>query len=794
MKASKTLFRRFLVGLVILAIPAAFAAAQTKSDTPNNPFAGDAAAVATGRATFDGTCSACHGEGATGGRGPALNTGNFTHGSDDYDLFQTIRAGVPGTQMPSFSSLPADDVWRLVTYIKSLSRHAGDDARLTGDAHAGEAIFFGGGGCAACHEINGRGMDLASDLSAEGAKPAGAIRDGILHNQPVARGQIAPRFVDVILKDGRKVSGLVENEDGFSLHVEQRDGKYLMLDRATIASVTELGRAASPDIAAKLSPGDMENLVAFLAGHKERDLNETIKVTPAPVLPYARIANAGAEPQNWLTYWGDFRSHHFSELNQITPSNVAQLQARWVGPMLGENVLESTPLVVDGVMYVAGSPGDVAAFDARSGLPIWRFHRKQDIKNPYQINPFNKGLAVLDGRVFFGTLDNNLIALDAHNGRELWEKRINDTMDGFTITGAPLALKDKIIVGLSGGEMGVRGYLEAYDPATGKMLWRFYTVPGPGEPGNKTWSGDSWKYGGALTWLTGSYDAETNSLIWGTGNPGPDYNTEFRRGDNLYSDSVIALDADTGKLKWYYQFTPNDPHDWDSTEDMVLADQVIDGKPRKLVLHADRNGFFYVLDRTNGKLIYGKPFVRQTWNLGFDKNGRPIVDPKSVATATGQVVFPSAGTNFQAPSYDKDSGLFFVEYNDAQGFAISGPAVYERGKQFRGGGVGRPPQGGVSDQGVKAIDSKTGKTVWKFSTTRGSASAGVMGTRSGLVFAATAEGQFIALDAKTGRPLWNFRVGGPITASPISYAVDGQQFVAVSAGNMVYSFALPKQN
>jgi alcohol dehydrogenase (cytochrome c) len=462
--------------------------------------------------------------------------------------------------------------------------------------------------------------------------------------------------------------------------------------------------------------------------------------------------------------------------------------------MAGDTVMEATPVVVDGVMYMAGPPGDVAAFDARSGLQIWRFHRRQDVKNPYQINPFNKGVAVLDGRVFFGTLDNKLIALDAHNGRELWEETINDTMSGYTITGAPLALKDKLIVGMSGGEMGVRGYLEAYDPATGKKLWRFYTVPAPGEPGGDTWAGDSWKYGGGPTWLTGSYDPQTNSLIWGVGNPGPDFNPDLRKGDNLYTDSVLSLDADTGKLNWYYQFTPNDGHDWDSTEDMVLADQVIDGQPRKLVLHADRNGMFYVLDRTDGKFLWAKPFVRQTWNLGFDQNGRPIVDPKSVPTRTGQVVFPGSGTNFAAPSYDKDSGRFYLAFHDAQGFAISAPAVYERGKQYVGRGVGSPPVSIPPVQGIEAIDSHTGAIVWKVYTAQDSAAAGVLGTRGGLVFAATGEGEFVALDAGTGKILWSFRTGVPITASPISYAVDGRQFIAIAAGNMVYSFALPKGN
>jgi alcohol dehydrogenase (cytochrome c) len=769
--------------------------AQTRTEVTSNPFAGNSAAAAAGKAIFDGTCAACHSAGATGGRGPALNTGNFSRGGADGDLFQTIHGGLPGTQMPSFAGFSSDDIWKLVTYIKSLSASPGDNVRLAGDEHAGEVLFFGRGGCAGCHEVNAKGADLASDLSAEGRKAIGVIHDGILHNQASPRGQVVPRFVDVTMKDGGKISGMVKNEDSLTLHVETRDGAYRMLDRSRIASLDDHGRAASPGIAANLSPADIENLVAFLAAHKARDLDQTINHTPAPVASYARILNAKAEPQNWLTYWGDFNGHHFSELAQITPANVSSLQAIWSGPMLGENVMESTPLVVDGILYVTGSPGDVAAFDAKSGLPIWRFHRKQDIKNPYQINPSNRGVAILDGRVFFGTLDDNVIALDAHTGRELWEKRLADTMISYTITGAPLALNGKIIVGIATGEAGIRGWVDAYDPATGKQLWRFYTVPTPPDPAAKTWAGDSWKYGAAASWLTGSYDSESNTLILGGGNPVPDFNADLRKGDNLYSDCVIALDADTGKLKWYYQFTPNDPHDWDSTEDMVLADQVIDGKPRKLVLHADRNGFFYALDRTNGKFIFAKPFVRQTWNLGFDQNGRPRINPKSLATPQGQLLFPGAGTNFEAPSYDKDSGTFFLSFSDSQSMAISAPAVNEPGQEFLGRGVGAPPPDGpVSDQGVKALDSRTGEQLWKYSTTRSSSSSGVLGTRGGLVFAASAEGEFLALDAKTGKALWNFRTGVPITASPISYAVDGRQFVAVSAGNMVYSFALPAKN
>jgi PQQ-dependent dehydrogenase (methanol/ethanol family) len=345
---------------------------------------------------------------------------------------------------------------------------------------------------------------------------------------------------------------------------------------------------------------------------------------------------------------------------------------------------------------------------------------------------------------------------------------------------------------MSGGEMALRGFLDAYDPATGRLLWRFYTVPAPGEPGIETWAGDSWKYGAAATWLTGSYDPELNLLYWTTGNPAPSFNPDVRKGDNLYSDSVLALDPDTGKLVWHYQFTPNDSHDWDSAEDVVLADRTVDGRARKLLLHADRNGHFYVLDRTDGKFLFAKPFVHQSWNLGFDANGRPLVDPSSVATPGGQVTFPSiSSTNFQAPSYDRVSHMFYMAYNDSQGFTASGAAVIEKGKEYIALGTANAPPAPPPLQGVQEIDSTTGKIVWKFPLTRRSSSSGVLGTRGGLLFVASADGEFIALDMKSGQALWHFRTGARITASPISYAVDGRQFVAVSAGNLVYAFALP---
>lgn len=766
-------------------------AAQTPqpADIASNPFSNKPDAVSRGAMLFDRVCSGCHGPGAVGGRGPALANGVFEHGGSDNELFSTIQSGISGTQMPSFSTMPSDQIWLLVTYIKSLSSQQGGQGKNSGDARAGEEIFFGKGGCAACHEVDGRGADLASDLSVEGTKPVGATLNGVLHRFRRGRGPV-PHFADVQLDDGTSIHGLVRNEDAFEIQLESLDGHWSVFDKKDVQKIVPAGKAWPTDVETRMSSAEIQDLIAFLGQHRKRDLNETVKISPAPILPYSEIVHP--KPENWTTYWGDYAGTHFGNLSQITAANINTLQAKWMAPLPGTYTTESTPLVVNGVMYVAGGSGDVFAFDARTGLPMWAFHRKQDIKNPYQNNPNNKGIAILDGRIFVGTLDDLLIALDAHTGRELWETRTDDTLAGYQLTGAPLAIDGKIIMGMSGGELGVRGYIDAYDPATGKRLWRTYTIPGPGEKGNETWSGDSWKTGGAPTWLTGSYDVAQHLLIWGTGNPAPDYNAENRKGDNLYSDSVLAIDPDTGKIKWHYQFTPNDDHDWDSTEDYVLTDMTVGGKPHKVILHADRNGYFYVLDGTNGRLILARPFVRTNWNNGFDKSGRPIINRATIATRTGVTVFPAVGgTNFQAPTYDAKNGLFILEYVSSQGFAQSAPVTYEKGKQFLGRGVDSGPEPVPSDQGIEAIDAKTGDVVWKFPMVRVGLSSGLIGTAGGFVFAASAEGQLLALAEKTGQPLWHFRLNGPINSSPMTYMVDKRQFIAITAATHVLVFGLP---
>lgn len=782
--------------LLLLVAPAAWA----QGDSAKNPFTGNAAtaAAAAGKHVFDSTCTPCHGGAGVGTeRAPALDSGRFKHGGDDFEIFQTIQKGVPGTQMPSFSSFSADQLWQLVTYVKSLSQSAAGPGVVPANADAGrgQQLFFGAGQCASCHEINGKGSLLAADLSEIGKQSPARIKLGMEHATDFRRMFNGPntRYVDITLRDGTQLHGLIKNEDSLSIVLQTLAGEYRLLDRRRIRTLTNSTRALGPtDLAERFSADQLGDLLAFLAQQKQRA--PTPIDAPATGVTFTRLKEADKEPQNWLTYWGSYRSEHFSELKQINRTNVASLQARWAAPLPGDVPLESTPIVVDGVMYLAGAPGEVYAFDARSGLLIWRFHRQQQVVNPFQINPFNRGVAVLGQRVFVATLDNQLIALDARSGRVLWEKQIANTMEGYTMTGAPLTLGNEVIVGISGGEMGIRGFLDAYDARDGHQLWRFYTIPGPGEPGHETWPGDSWKTGSGGTWLTGSYDAQLNLLYWAVGNPGPDFDPEKRNGDNLYTSSVLALNPDTGKLVWYYQFSPHDTHDWDSNEDMILGEIPVEGQTRKVLMHADRNGFFYTLDRVTGKFISAVPFVRQNWNKGFDANGRPIVDPASLSTPQGHSIAPGVGgTNFQAPSYDTRRHVLFFNYLDAEGTATYQPAEYKSGQVFTGANFSkfRPPAR-QPEHGVMALDVLTGRKLWTFPVARLSLPAGVLATRGDVVFAATAEGNLLGLDARTGQPLWHFQSNRPILASPMSYSVDGAQFVAISAGNTVYSFALPE--
>ena len=781
--------------------------AQHTLESETNPMAGNAAAIAAGKRLYDGACQSCHGADAHGDRAPALATGVFRHGDADGVIFLNIRNGVNGTQMPAFSQFTSDQVWQLVSYIRSLAGTVVVNERVGGNAAAGKAVFEGKGQCLSCHQINGQGQPVGPDLSAAGNGSAQTLEAAILNpNQPAAAGgrgggrggmrRGPPTTLIVKTADGHEYRGVRKSEDSFSLQMVDTAGQLHLFDKAKVAEVRVETKSIMPDdFARRLTAPEIQDVVAYLKTLTGRETARSLTVAGPGGLTSERIANAQAEPQNWLSYWGDVQGKHFSSLNQIDTANVRRLQARWAMPLPGNGIVESVPLVVDGVMYTTGPPGQVFALDARTGRQIWRYQRTQKVVNPYESNRVNRGVAVLGNRVFFGTLDAALVALDARTGALLWEVQVADTMQGYSITSAPLVVKDKIVTGIAGGEYGIRGFIDAYDPATGKRLWRFNTIPGPGEFGHDTWDADSWKEGSGATWLTGNFDPDLNTLFWPVGNPGPDVNGDVRKGDNLFTCSVLALDPDTGQRKWHYQFTPNDTHDWDSTEDMVLVDRMYQGQNRKLILHADRNGVFYVLDRTNGKLLSATPYVRASWVDHWDQNGRPVTKPGWQATPEGSLVFPAlgGGSNFQAPSYSPQTGWIYVVYHDGGARYASGPAPYEAGKQFWGRGTGGGPPANTPEdsQGVAAIDPETGKTQWRYELTQGSLSAGVLATAGGVVFVASREGNFIALDARTGKALWHFQAGSDIPSSPMSYAVDGKQFVAVSTANMLFSFALP---
>ncbi len=803
--------------VVVLAMGAGVLFAQ-QSDTTRNPLGTSPAAIAAGRTLYDQTCLSCHAPAGQGDRGPALNTGAFAHGREDGDLFHSIREGVAGSQMPPFRGLSDEQVWQLVSYIRSLSSSTSvapaTPGVVRGNGAAGEALFFGKAACASCHQVNGRGGIVGPDLSTSARASADALRRKILN--PVApftgppavastgRGGIVgrPQVIVAKTKDGRQLRGVRRNEDTFSVQMLDASGTLHLLDKLQLTDFRVENASLMPgDYATRLSGVELDDLVAYLATLRSRDASTARSSADAGGVTFDRLVKADAEPQNWFMYWGNFQGTHYSGQKQITPANVGQLQTAWAFQMPGSSVLEATPIVVDGVMYTT-QPGEVVALDARSGRQIWRYSRPQKIRNPYEINPYNRGVSISGNRLFVGTLDAALVAIDARNGLPLWEVQVADTMLGYSLTSAPLIVKDKVLVGITGGEFGARGFLDAYDIATGKQLWRWYSVPGPGEFGHDTWLGDSWELGGSPMWLTGSYDPELNTVYWTVGNPGPQIDRSARGElDNLFSDSVVAIDPDTGQRKWHYQFTPNDGHDWDSAQDLLLVDRVWHGAMRKLLLHADRNGHFYVLDRTSGKFLSGTPFVYQNWNSGFDANGRPIQVPGSNSSREGSFfVYPTlgGGTNFQAPSYSPLTGWMYLEYAESGQQYVSTAVPFEAGRQYIGrtnlttGAATPKPGEPAPSSGIKALDPETGKTMWDFKTFQGSTTNGVLATAGNVLFGAIRDGNLVALDAKSGRHLWHMQTGGNLAASPMSYAVNGRQFVAIAAGNVVYALALPE--
>jgi len=540
-------------------------------------------------------------------------------------------------------------------------------------------------------------------------------------------------------------------------------------------------------------------IVTFLGSLRATPKSSAVAAGPAFTIAWPDLLGGLKNPQRWLTYSGDLGGQRHSPLTQITPANVADLTAQWTFQTGTPGKFEASPIVIDGVIYITGANNFAWAIDAKTGRQIWRYRRESPAGGPKVCcGTVNRGFAVLGGSLFMATLDAHLIALDIRDGSVLRDSELADYKEGYAATAAPLVVRDKVIVGVTGGEYGIRGSIQAFDAVTGKRAWQFFTIPAPGEPGGNTWQGDSWKTGGGPVWATGSYDAETNTAFFGVGNPGPDFDGSVREGDNLYSDSLLALDPETGHLKWYFQFTPHDEHDWDSSHTPVLADLRFGGQMRQVVMVANRNGFFYTLDRTSGKLLMAKPFVKVDWAKEIDADGRPVLAPGHSPTPQGTSTCPDlfGGTNFMPASFDPVLGLFFVSARErCQSFSTF-PEQYAAGQQYRRGGGSKLPQPEYG--AVRAIDPATGERRWEFKYDN-VGFPGVMSTASGLVFAGDADGNLHALDSRTGKDLWSHQLGWSadtyqsgtgILAGPTTFMVGGRQFVLIPSGTTLTAFAL----
>jgi len=530
--------------------------------------------------------------------------------------------------------------------------------------------------------------------------------------------------------------------------------------------------------------------MALLLAIRARERSSTSSTASGHPLTHDRLRAAERDSANWLTYSGQYSGQRFSRLAAINRANAGQLQIRWIYQLRTTDAVETTPLVVDGVMYLTRA-NDVIALDAETGRPYWTYSHPLPAELALCCGRQNRGVAMLDGRLFVATLDAKLVALDAATGMVLWTTVIADPRDGYSSTGAPLVVKDKVITGIAGGEFGIRGFIDAYDAATGARVWRFDTVPGPGAPGHETWAGDSWKSGGAPTWMTGTYDPSLNLLYWGVGNPGSDWNGSQRGGDNLYSDSVVALNPDDGTLRWHFQFTPHDEHDWDATQVPVLVDAIRDGRSRKLLYTANRNGFFYVLERETGAFLLAREFAKQTWAERIDERGRPVVNRGVAPSPEGVFVAPSANgaANWWPPAYSPATGLFYVTAYDGGATFFSGESPHVPGEMLLGGTIGEedPTPDGVS--AVRALDPLTGARRWEFRLKPKSMS-GLLATAGGLVFGGSIDGYVFALDAWSGADLWHRSVGGAVLAAPISYAVHDVQYLSIAAGDTIVTFSL----
>ena len=748
----------------------------------------DASSNAQAEKTYAVKCALCHGAAAHGGEyGPALAGNNDLRGNSTAWLHDVIQNGIPSGGMPAFN-LPPSDIDALASWIESMNIPAAQSSG-PGDRAAGEQYFFGVGKCASCHMVAGRGSVSGPDLSSiASTRTAPEIRAALLH--PSANATPGYESVTVTLRNGAAIRGFARSQSNFEITLQDRDGKFHRILQSQILSVSRDTQSPMPP--AHADPAEMENLMAYLSGLTGVEPGTNAIASPSTKCGVSFENILHPSPDDWLTYNGDLSGNRYSRLTQINTVNVKQLQLQWIYTVplwkqfypdtsyYRENMqyfgLETTPLVVDGILYATG-PQQAYALDARTGQQIWRYTRSRTAGIVGDAGlASNRGLGILGDKVFMVTDDAHMIALNRTTGKPVWEAVMPEKPMHYGGTVAPLVVKDLVIGGVAGGDWGVRGFLAAYRASDGKLLWRHWTIPQKGEPGAETWGGDPPETGGGATWTTGSYDPETDTIYWATGNPFPDGDGKHRPGDDLYTNSILALNPADGKLKWFYQVTPHDVKDWDATAPLILVDTVYHGEPRKLLMHVDKNGFFYVLDRTNGHVLLAKTAVRVTWASGIAPNGRPQRVPDH------GIVCPAIGSNWNAAAFSPVTRLYYVMVTEGCDVDMADRAKYldeETPKKY-----------------LEAINIDDGKIAWRIrqlGPANGKRDAGILATAGGLLFYGDPTGDVVAADARTGRALWHFPTNGENKASPMTYTVDGKQYVVLAVGPNLLSFGLPPE-
>lgn len=631
---------------------------------------------------------------------------------------------------------------------------------------AGREVFIAH--CASCHGTNANGGEFAPSILTRVPLRSNEELITLLHNGIPSSGM--PAFPTIV---GEERSHLIS----FLRTLKPAQGSATAHTSVTLETGSTL-----QGVTLNRSASDLQLL------------GEDQKLHLLRKTPSGRYREVTSQT-DWASYDGRTLGNRYSELSQINSANVSQLRTSWIFSIrTAPRELQGTPVVVGGIMYIT-TVNECYALDAGSGRLIWHYQRSRS-HNLASVagTGVNRGVSVGGDRLFLQTDNAHLIALNRFTGALLWDVTMGDTRENYGGTGAPLTVGDTVVSGISGGDSGARGFIAAYEQSTGHELWRFWTVPAPGEPGSETWKGSAIEHPGGATWMTGEYDPELNTIYWPVGNPDPDLIGDDRIGDNLYTDSVVALDPSTGKLKWHFQFTPHDVHDFDAMAPLAIIDANWEDKPRKLMIQANRNGFYYVLDRTDGKFLFGTPFTKKlTWASGLDSQGHPIPLPNQIPTHEGTLICPwlSGATNWYATSYNPGTGLYYVQTNDKCGIYIRRDQQFKIGGSLMGGSNTADP----ADPGqriLRAFDIHTGKAAWELPQVGGAdTGGGVLSTAGNLVFFGSDDYSFAAADAKTGKLLWSFQTNQPPHASAMTYLFDHKQYVAISSGNDILVFSLP---